>query len=102
MPFTLDHVLRFVDRTVLNPLLAALVPLVLQFATRYVIEVNITPCPALGHVPPVQKAALGLVAFATSLRLNRLISRRALNNGVPVTAFDPSQEIVVITGGAGV
>lgn len=105
MRFSLGHVLAFLDGTLLNPLIAALIPLGLQFGTvdRVLFrraKNRIFPF-ELTQLPPLQIKALAFVAATLLLRINRYLGQRARNNGVP-DKFEPEREIVVVTGGAGV
>jgi len=45
---------------------------------------------------------LGFCVVVAWTRISRLLGRRALNNGRPALKFQPTEEIVVVTGGAGV
>ena len=104
MQFSLGHVLQALDRTLLNPLLSILIPIGLHVLT----ENKITLTTSGQHVfpysvkslPLLQVRAFQLVAAGVLLRVNRALSRRALNNGVD-SKFDWSKEIIVVTGGSG-
>jgi len=106
MHFALDHVVWFLDGTILNPALAWVAPVALQYLTSEKITVSHTPngliLYAITAFPRAQQLALGLFAVAAWTRISRLLERRALNNGRPALKFQPTEETVVVTGGAGV
>lgn len=104
MQFSLGHALAFLDQTLLNPLLSIFIPIALHVFTTNKITVHATSGSFLPYeldpLPSLQSKALKLLAFGVVLRLNRLLSRRALNNGVEAH-FNWDKEIVLITGASG-
>lgn len=99
MAWSIGDVLLLADRTVLNPLVAGLA----------VGAIGLLDPPASWSIPGIRnhtrdstwlRPFLAIFAFGTLLRVNRFLSRKALNNGVSDT-YDWSQEIVVVTGGSG-
>lgn len=105
MQFSIGDVLHLLDKTLLSPLLALSIPIALHVSGRQQIVLAKAPSSLLGwnliKLPAVQKKLIAFAAIATLLRLNSYASQRALNNAV-VARFKPKQEIVVVTGGAGV
>lgn len=105
MHFAIDHVFALLDRTLFNPLFAALIPVGLQINNAHKVLFRHVPSSLLrlqvAYLPPLQKKALIFLAATVIMRLNRYLNRRARNNGVS-DKFVPETEIVIVTGGAGV
>lgn len=105
MQFSIGDILHLLDKAILSPLLALSIPIALHVSGRQQIVFAKSPNSILGwsllKLPSLQKKAIALAVVATLLRLNNYASQRALNNAV-VAHFKPKQEIVVVTGGAGV
>lgn len=104
MQFSIGDVLALLDKTVLNPFLTIATPLCLHFFTdnkflfdrtntwlRYSMR---TP------LPPLLYKSIVVIAIGLALRINRSISRKALNNG-KTAKFTWDREIIVVTGGSG-
>lgn len=104
MQFSIGHVLAALDKTLLNPFLSALVPLYLHFFTEnkliFTPSSGILPYSLQTPLPPILYKALVLFGLGFTLRVNRFLSARALNNGV-TAKFDWKKEIVVVTGASG-
>lgn len=104
MQFSIGDLLVLVDRTVLNPFLTIAAPLYLHYFTNNKLLVDRTNT-WLGYsirtpLPPLLYKSIVVVAIGVALRLNRYLSRKALNNGRPAH-FDWNREVVVVTGGSG-
>ncbi|KAI9691407.1 MAG: hypothetical protein M1820_009679 [Bogoriella megaspora] len=101
MPFTLGDLLLLADRSILNPWLSGpfLVGLKLLEAG---IQRSVIPTDATAFLPSagLVKGLQWLFGIGLTLRANRALSRKSLNNGVKAD-FDWSKEIVLVTGGAG-
>lgn len=98
MPWSLGDLLLLLDRTALNPLLTGISigvalylepPQALNFAE---VTSRISSSSSLLRI-------ITIFAFGLVVRLNRILSRKALNNGVLAT-FDWTKEIIVVTGGS--
>ncbi|KAL9070872.1 MAG: hypothetical protein Q9157_005665 [Trypethelium eluteriae] len=101
MPFTLGDLLLLADKTILNPWLSGPILAGLRLLDVCIQRSIVTsdasiflPSPGLG------KALTWLFGIGVTLRANRALSRRALNNGT-TAHFDWNKEIILITGGAG-
>ncbi|EXJ90179.1 hypothetical protein A1O3_03248 [Capronia epimyces CBS 606.96] len=104
MQFSIGHVLEFVDQTFLNPWVSIFVPVALQLFTTSKLSIHPDTKSFLGYrlgpLPNLQSKALKLVCAGLILRINRVLSRRAMNNGVEAK-FDWDKEIILVTGAAG-
>lgn len=96
--------LALVDKTILNPWLTAPCTAAIHFLTqsKFVIvpKDGYIPYELVRPLPPLLLRASILVGIGVLLRVNRALSRKALNNGVNAK-FDWSKEIILITGAAG-
>lgn len=99
MAWSLGDALLLLDRTLLNPLLTGLaIAAVLVLDPPAALDVRVLGSRILSSIWLLRLCA----AFVSGalLRLNRILSRKALNNGVSAN-FDWSREIIVVTGGSG-
>jgi NAD(P)-dependent dehydrogenase (short-subunit alcohol dehydrogenase family) len=105
MQFSLGHVLELLDK-ILNPIVALQIPSVLHYFTtsKFVLlrrsDHKFLPFRLQLPLDPVLAASLAPFLYGLLLRLNRRLSRRALNNKTKAT-FNWDKEIVVVTGGSG-
>ncbi|KAI9834056.1 MAG: hypothetical protein M1819_003341 [Sarea resinae] len=104
MTFTIGDLLVVLDKTILNPFVAVLLPAYLQFCTdskvTFVPHQNGLLYSIQGSIPRPLLGSLLLLVAGTTLRVNRFLSSRALNNGVSAK-FDWPKEVIVVTGGSG-
>ncbi len=104
MQLSLGDLLAFADRTVLNPWISAFAPACLHYFTsnRFVVlhKDGLLPYRIQTPLPPLLYKSLVLLAVGVALRINRSLSRRALNDGVNAK-FDWNKEIIVVTGASG-
>ena len=101
MAFTLGDLLLLVDRSILNPwptglLLAALKAMDICIQQSILHQDSVRFLPSAG----IRKLLPWLFGIGLAFRVNRNLSRKALNNGT-AAKFNWDKEIVVITGGAG-
>ncbi|KAI9681733.1 MAG: putative secondary metabolism biosynthetic enzyme [Bathelium mastoideum] len=101
MTFTLGDLLLLADRSILNPWLTGPFLAGLKLLDTC-IEQSLLRSDASNLLPSagVRRTLTWLFGIGLTLRSNRALSRKALNNGVPAK-FDWDKEIVLITGGAG-
>ncbi len=104
MAFTLDDLLLLIDRTLLNPWLTASAAALVHF---FMPNNKFSVLPNAGLIPyqlapltPLLRRIAYLFSAGLVLRINRLLSSRALNNGVKAN-FSWEKEIIVVTGGSG-
>ena len=105
MAFTLGDLLHWIDRTLLNPwLCAAAAAAAVYFHTP---DNKISLVSSSGLIPyrlapltPLLRRIGYLFGAGLVLRINRGLSRKALNNGVEAN-FSWEKEIIVVTGGSG-
>jgi hypothetical protein len=105
MQFSLGHLLELLDNTILNPIVALQIPLALHYLTSKKFILLRQPdsrIPWRLQLPfdPVLTASLAALLYGLLIRINRNLSRRALNNATPAV-FNWDKEIVVVTGGSG-
>jgi all-trans-retinol dehydrogenase (NAD+) len=104
MQFSIGDIFALLDKTILNPLLT--IPLVAYIHFFTANKILITPSTGLlpyaisRPLPPLIYRTLVLAGTGLVLRINRSLSRKALNNGV-TAQFDWEHEIIVVTGGSG-
>jgi all-trans-retinol dehydrogenase (NAD+) len=97
MRFSIGDVLALLDKTLLNPLVAAVSLLSLHLFTnnKFVLTHVDSWLPYRVQIPPSLRNAVLLVGVGLLLRINRFMSRRALNNGAKAH-FDWDREIIVL------
>lgn len=104
MQFSIGDLLAVLDKTVFNPLLTIVFPLYLHFFTENKISLDRTNTWIRYRIrrplPTLLSKSVVLVAIGLVLKINRSMSRKALNNG-KATNFNWDREIIVITGGSG-
>lgn len=105
MQFSLGHVLELIDKTILSPFIALQIPLALHYFTARKFVLLRKPgskIPSRVQLPldPVLAASLIPFLYGLLIRVNRQLTRRALNNGTSAT-FNWDKEIAVVTGGSG-
>lgn len=91
MKFSVGHILELLDATILNPWLTGAGAALLYILLGYSGDVRLQEW--YGNLAK-------LCGVGAIIRVNRALSRRALNNGSSAT-FDWNKEVVVVTGGAG-
>jgi hypothetical protein len=101
---SIGDLLLLVDKTILNPWLATISLSAIHFFTsnKFVVlpKDGVVPYTISRPLPPILQNAVVIVGLGFLLRLNRALSRRALNNGVS-DKYDWDKEIIVVTGGSG-
>ena len=101
MPFTLGDLLLLADKSILNPWISGPALIGLK-ALDILIKRSILPGDASIFLlsAGLHRTLIWLSGIGLTLRANRALSRRALNNGV-TASFDWNREILLVTGGAG-
>jgi hypothetical protein len=78
MHFAIDHVLAILDRTILNPVISAIISIGLQFKTAHRVIFQRSDDSILGlsviHLPSTQRKALFFLAAGVLIRLNRYVN----------------------------
>ena len=101
MAFTLGDLLLLVDRSFLNPWLSGLILAGVKVLDNYIQRLILrNDTAAFLSSPTLRSALVWFFGIGLTLRANRALSRKALNNGVSAR-FDWGKEIVLVTGGAG-
>lgn len=104
LEFSIGDVLSLIDKTLLNPFLSAAIPFALHYLTpnKFVVTKRdgIIPYSIATPLPSLLYKSLLLLGFGIVLRVNRVLCRRALNNGVSAR-FTWDNEIIVVTGASG-
>jgi all-trans-retinol dehydrogenase (NAD+) len=102
MQFSIGHIFELLDWTVLNPWLSGVIAIASHVLTTYQHHpAAILPYSLLQtRLDDIGRTSTKLFVVGAVLRVNRWMSRRALNNGVKAR-FDWPKEIIVVTGGAG-
>jgi hypothetical protein len=104
LEFSIGDILSLIDKTLLNPFLSVSIPVALHYftANKFVIEHTdgLFPYSVETPLPSILFKSLLLVGAGVFLRVNRFLSKRALNNGV-TAKFNWEEEIIVVTGAAG-
>lgn len=104
MQFSIGDIFAAIDKTLLNPLLT--IPLVayIHFFTNNKVIITpgngLLPYSVTTPLPPLIYKSLWLAGTGLVLRINRSLSKKALNNGVKAR-FDWDREIILVTGGSG-
>jgi hypothetical protein len=102
--FNIGDVLSLVDKTLLNPFVTVAIPFALHYFTSNKLIVTksnrIIPYSIATPLPSLLYKSLLLLGAGVVLRVNRVLCRRALNNGVSAK-FNWDDEIIVVTGAAG-
>jgi len=101
---SIGDLLLLIDKTILNPWLGTISLAAIHFFTtnKFVVlpKDGFIPYTISRSLPPILQKAVVVVGLGFLLRLNRALSRRALNNGVS-DKYDWGEEIIVVTGGSG-